>query len=258
MLHRRALSFHCFIVTALIPDLSDSNSIWLSVWYYIPNRSDAELIRYRTWGLFVANPSVLPQCPPPPFLQSWDYCQPLLEHPMSKLARKQVNLGPFPSPFTQTCRDPESLGRLTRRSSAVGFTWSRFLSRSKPDSNYIHTALYSWKLLLRKFTECTGYTKSIKQSYHNYIVDIGDHIRKTFQGLKMSESFQCTFEADGLAHVDILDDEDLVPARPLQLGLLAVTGERLVLRTSLQRHTSVSWLIPIHAGDDQWRKNLSA
>jgi hypothetical protein len=95
-------------------------------------------------------------------------------------------------------------------------------------------------LLLRKFTECTGYTKSIKQSYHNYIVDIGDHIRKTFQGLKMSESFQCTFEADGLAHVDILDDEDLVPARPLQLGLLAVTGERLVLRTSLQRHTSVS------------------
>jgi hypothetical protein len=54
MLHRRALSLHCFIVTALIPDLSDSNSIWFCI-YLFPCLFDFEHVWF--WNDLISKPT---------------------------------------------------------------------------------------------------------------------------------------------------------------------------------------------------------
>jgi hypothetical protein len=61
--------------TYLILNLSDIEPIWFgTVWfrtYLIRNSSDIEPNRYQIWGLFGAYPSVLPLCPPLPYIQGW-------------------------------------------------------------------------------------------------------------------------------------------------------------------------------------------
>jgi hypothetical protein len=94
-----------------IPNLSHSEFIWLltnlTQNYLILNLSDFEPsdtghIRYWTWGLFGADPSVFYPVSFFPFNPEMSG-QPLLAHPVAKLARKQVNSCPLSPPSSQYC-----------------------------------------------------------------------------------------------------------------------------------------------------------